>query len=120
MATKTRLEVARDIASHLKPTEAAIDDVLIHVGGLITAMGEAPRAANLPIFAGQKALDEVIEAARLAAGTRRAMARAHLQFAATKRRIGLGETSIGDVYDTPAMGATETVAPAPPALKVVG
>lgn len=100
---KTRLEVARDIAARIKPTEAALDAVIAEFGMLIATMAEAPQQAELPIHAGQKALEQVIAAAALATQARNTMAKAHTSFAATKRRIGLEEVALGAGVDTPAM-----------------
>ncbi len=106
-----RLKVAREVAAQIKPTEAAIDAALAEFGSLITTMANSPKSANLPIHAGQHALEHVVAATQLAAQARASMVRAHRSLAKTKDMMGLGATALGDEYDTPPLGQIEQPAP---------
>lgn len=86
--------VAEQLANQLFTTEEAIDNTLALMGDLIAAMPRARLAAGLSAGVGQRAVDQVLEAASGMAHARRSLIAAHESLAEAKDQVGLRRVTL--------------------------
>src|SRR5690349_8139629 len=96
-----RLAVAKDVASHLLPAEADLDNAIVHASRLTIAVVEGRRKARLPITLGQDALGHVAAATAQLVEARSQLGSAHVALRAAKDEIGLQAVAMGDLWDCP-------------------
>jgi hypothetical protein len=93
---------AQTLATQLFTTEEAVDNTLVLMGELISAMPRARLQARVAATVGQAAVDHVLEAASALAGVRRSLVAAHGALNDAKDEIGLRRVTMvgtGDKSD---------------------
>ena len=98
---KTRRDAALAVAAELVPLEKEIDGAIIRNAHLQIALIEARRQAKLPLHAGQRGLEKVMEAAGQLLAARAALHEAHYDFKQVRIDMGLRVENFGDMGDTP-------------------
>jgi hypothetical protein len=120
---KTRLDVAKSIATPLIEMEAQVDAALLSHATLQVALIEGRRKAKLPLDAGQEGLEKISLAFDHLLAARKAIHEAHYVFRGVQDKMGIGgyivtgDTNYGDTGDTPRSYATADEAA--PVLTVV-
>jgi hypothetical protein len=113
---KQRREVSRNVTTALVEIEGFIDNAILTHARLQVAVIEGRRSANLPLDAGQAAIEKMTDAVGSLVAARKAIHEAHYAFRQARTDLRMPVTSYGDFGDTPDMAATDN---APAALALV-
>ena len=96
-----RLAVAQKVADELLPTEANLDNAILHASRLAIAVIEGRKTAKLPLDTGQEGLALMSRAAAKLVDARGDILNAHIALRETQHAIGLRAVSFGDIHESP-------------------
>ena len=105
MRKTVRTRAAQQVANHLIPAEAALDEALSSVVRLIGTTIEARLDANLPVSCDHKAIIGMNKVVGLITQARTEIVEVHAELAIAKTQIGLREVSFGAGGGCPPMRA---------------
>ena len=96
MRKHIRTTAALKVAQELIPAETAVDEALIRLSSLQSAMLSARLDANLAVSVGQPALTALNEAMTMMMNARERVVETHRHLALAKDQIGLRTLGFGD------------------------
>ncbi|MCC2602687.1 hypothetical protein [Sphingopyxis yananensis] len=92
---KERLAVANQLASDLHAAEAAIDEAIMKIGTLMTAMPHAQASAKLSAVSSDQAFSHLSAAVSAMMVSRTNMVALHNELASIKDKVGLRNIVVG-------------------------
>lgn len=96
-----RLAAAQRIANHVRNAEEAVDDAIISLSTLMSALPTERRAINLPPVLGHEAMAKAARALALSGELRTAVIEAHSALHAAQSEAGLAAFAIGPSTERP-------------------
>ena len=98
---RDRIEIARNMASHLIATEEAIDTAIACAAGLVGYMPSARKDACVSAAVGQPAFEQVIATMSMLGEARRRIVEAHQSLAESGRQARVPIQNFGGFVDKP-------------------
>lgn len=98
---RDRMEVARNLASHLMATEEAIDAAIACAAGLAGYMPVARQSVRVSAAVGQPAIEQVIATMAMLGEARRRIVEAHQSLADSGRQARVPIQNFGGFVDKP-------------------
>lgn len=96
-----KIEIARNVASHLLATEQAIDAAIACAAGLVGYMPIARHAAHVSAAVGQPAFEQAIATMTMLGEARRRIVETHQSLAESGRQARIPERNFGGFVDKP-------------------
>lgn len=96
-----RLTFAKSVADELFPTEANVENAIVHASRLAIALIEGRKTAKQPITMGQEGLALMSRATAKLVEARGEIGAAHAAFRTAQNELGLRAVSFGDIYECP-------------------
>ena len=98
---RDRMEVARNMASHLMATEEAIDAAIACAAGLAGFMPVARQSVGVSAAVGQPAIEQVIATMTMLGEARRRIVEAHQSLAVSGQQARVPIRNFGGFVDKP-------------------
>lgn len=98
---RNRMEIARQMASHLLATEEAIDTAIACAAGLAGYMPVARQGVRVSAAVGQPAMEQVIASMAMLGEARRRIVEAHQSLADSGRQARIPIQNFGGFVDKP-------------------
>lgn len=96
-----KIEIARNVATHLLATEEAIDTAIACAAGLVGYMPIARQETRVSAAVGQPAFEQVIATMSMLGEARRRIVEAHQSLAESGRQARVPEQNFGGFVDKP-------------------